>query len=224
MSLSPFVTSSSSIAAMSSNTKPGASSQAPMTPKTPSNSSQKYAKIIEKILSDLEDLGQKIINIHKGIIDNDNTDQDQDYQSSENDEDGAERIIRDDCYELQKFCFKLEFLLQFELKEKKSFLASASATPTNGTPNPSLSSTSDTINLACNKEYWTMVNDVLKSSRSFQDAIKYVKNINEIKTNLGKGRAFIRFCLQYHRLADAIQQLMMENKVVGLVECIAASF
>jgi hypothetical protein len=215
MSLSPFVTSSSSIAAMSSSSKP-VTGQAPSTPKTPSYSSQKYAKIIEKILTDLEELGRRIINIHKGIDSkDDNNDQDQDYQSSENDENNEERIIRDDCYELQKFCFKLEFLLQFELKEKKGFLASAGGTPTNGTPNPSLSSTRETLNLAClNKEYWTLVNDVLKSSRSFQDAIKYVKNINEIKTNLGKGRAFIRFCLQYHRLADAVQQVMMENKVV----------
>ena len=73
------------------------------------------------------------------------------------------------------------------------------------------------ISVYSSKDYWGFINDVLKSSRSFQDAIKYVKNLKDVKTNIGRGRAFIRFCLQYHRLADAIQQLMMEDKVIKLV-------
>jgi hypothetical protein len=215
MSLSPYVTSSSSIAAIASSShhaKPVTSQNPPTTPKT---TQQKHIKIVEKILSDLEELGRKLIDIHRGVKHqpSETTDQDGGQTTSDSDDNnGEDRTIRDDCYELQKFCFKLEFLLQFELKEKKGFLTSSS---NNGTPNPSASS--DTPNLAncVNREYWTFLHDVLKSSRSFQDAIKYVKSVYEIKSSLGRGRAFIRFCLQYHRLADAVQQLMMENKVVG---------
>ena len=41
--------------------------------------------------------------------------------------------------------------------------------------------------------------------------LKFIK----VKTNLGRARAFLRFCLQYHRLADAVQQLTMEDKLVA---------
>lgn len=165
-------------------------------------SNQMYMKILEKQVSDLEDLCKKL------------TEQ---YNSSNNlsltNASCDLVLIKDDSNELQKFCSKLEYLLQFNLKEKKSLSSALSASPAS-----SLSSPNSTINPSdntSNKEYWSFIVDVLKSSRSFEDAIKYVKNITEIKTNLGKARAFIRFCLQYHRLADAIQQLIMDNKVIS---------
>ncbi|CAF0759395.1 unnamed protein product [Brachionus calyciflorus] len=132
----------------------------------------KQAKIIDKLVNDLEDLTKKLNDLQ---------------QINQVD---SNYLIRDDCLELQKFCAKLEYLIQFNLRDKKGGLND-------------------------NKEYWTFILDVLKSSRSFEDAVKYVKNINEIKTNLGRARAFIRFCLQYHRLADAIQQLTMEDKILS---------
>ncbi len=70
------------------------------------------------------------------------------------------KIITNDSYELQKFCSKLEFLLQFKLKEKKSLLSSNS-----------------------NKDYWNVFVNLLSQSRTFEDAIKYVKNLNEVSYN-----------------------------------------
>jgi hypothetical protein len=230
MSLSPFVTSSSSVSALTSN-----SPSTPLKTTTTNSNNSRHIKIIEKILTDLEDLCKKLINYSKGIQEEeeerDEEERNEDLRESLNyersNEFGGDRLndndndtnktIRDGCYELQKFCFKLEFLLQFDLKEKKvGFLS----TPTSSTANHAVGTTSNTVdnlNLTSNmnKEYWTFINDILKSSRGFQDAIKYVKNINEIKSNLGKARAFIRFCLQYHRLADAIQHLVMEKKVLN---------
>lgn len=147
------------------------------TSNTPSKDLNKQAKIVEKIINDLEDLAKKLIDLQQINL----------AESS--------YVIRDDCLELQKFCAKLEYLIQLNLKDKKS---------------ASLNSQSSD-----SREYWNFILDVLKSSRSFEDAIKYVKNINEIKTNIGRARAFIRFCLQYHRLADAIQQLIMDDKILS---------
>jgi len=160
---------------------------------TPTSAENKTAKIIEKIISDLEALCKTLIEI-------------QEQKQNDTNSKLEDTKIKDDCYELQKFCFKLEFLIQFNLKEKKGILSSSSNT------NPETSSNS--VNAYTNREYWSFFVDVLKSSRGFQDAVKYVKEINEIKSNLGRGRAFIRFCLQYKRLADAIQQITMEEKAV----------
>lgn len=154
------------------------STQSPTTNQTP-KIVNKHLKIIEKQLNDLEELQKKICQL----------------QQETNDQ-----ILRDDCYELQKFCSKLEYLIQFDLKEKK---------------NSTNFSSSTALTNVSSKEYWTFFVDILKEGRGgFQDAINYVKNLNEIKTNLGRGRAFIRFCLQYHRLADAIQQLCMDDKLI----------
>ena len=159
--------------------------------RTLNSGESKQTRLVEKLIGDLEDLCKSLADLSKTQSD---------------------LTIRDNCFELQKFCSKLEFLIQLNLKEKKSLLS------------PSLSSTSSNLNgengsansfKLVNTEYWSFILDCLKSSRSFQDAIKYVKSINEIKTNLGRGRGFIRFCLQYHRLADAVQQLTMEDKFLS---------
>lgn len=139
------------------------------------NTSGNHVKIINKLVADLEELTKKLIN----------------FQNSNQDD--CNFAIRDDCIDLQKFCAKLEYLLQFNLKDKKGSSSSSES-----------------------REYWSFILDVLKASRSFEDAIKYVKNINEIRTNIGRGRGFIRFCLQYHRLADAIQQLIMDDKFLNV--------
>ena len=166
---------------------------------TPSNTTpsvDKHARLIDKIVTDLETLCKKLIENQQKQI-----------------EIGDKGLINDESIELQKFCSKLEYLIQFRLKEKKSAgLLYASPSQSSASSNGASVDASKIAN--SNREYWNFFVDVFKSSKSFQDAIKYVKNINEIKTNLGKGRAFIRFCLQYHRLADAIQQLIMDEKVL----------
>lgn len=70
------------------------------------------------------------------------------------------QTITNDSYELQKFCSKLEYLLQYKLKEKKSLLSS---------------NNNNTI-----KDYWVVIIGLLNNSRAFEDAIKYVKNLNEV--------------------------------------------
>ena len=156
----------------------------------------KHARLVDKIVGDLETLGKKLIETQQKQV-----------------EIGDKGLINDESLELQKFCSKLEYLIQFRLKEKKSGLLYA-ASPSQNSANSGSASVDTSKIASSNREYWNFFVDVFKSSKSFQDAIKYVKNINEIKTNLGKGRAFIRFCLQYHRLADAIQQLTMDEKVL----------
>ena len=163
------------------------------------NSDAKYAKLFSKLCIDLEDLVKKLVDIQ-----NQKQEELLLVNSSNNTDTPLLCAIGDDCIELQKFCSKLEFLLQFKLKEKKSLLLSAAS-------NDSSNSNSD---VSANREYWSFMLEIFKSSRSFQDGVKFVRNLTEVKTNLGRGRAFIRFCLHYHRLADAVQQLMMEHKLV----------
>lgn len=163
----------------------------------------KQAKLCSKLCTDLEDLAKKLVDIQNQrqeelLLVNSLTSTEQQQPVL---------ALGDDCIELQKFCSKFEFLLQFKLKEKKSILLSAtSSDSTNGG--------NDSTAAITNREYWSFMLEILKSSRSFQDGVKFVKNLTEVKTNLGRGRAFIRFCLHYHRLADAVQQMFMEDKLV----------
>lgn len=154
--------------------------------------SEKRNKLFEKLINDLDELCKKFTELKQT-----------------NDE--SSYLIMDDTMELQKFCSKLEFLIQFKLKEKKGLNISSTSTTSASTP---LNSNENSLKTS-NKDYWNLLIDIFKSSKSFEDAIKYVKSINEIKTNLGKCRAFIRFCLQYHRLADAIQQMTMDEKILA---------
>lgn len=156
------------------------------------NSDDKHLALIEKFVTDLEDLTAKLVDIQQ---------------------ENPDQVFTDDCPELQKFCFKLEFLIQFRLKEKKSFFDTSNLSVANNIADDGNSQ--NPISIYSSKDYWVFFIESLKSSRGFQDAIKYVKGLNELKTNLGRGRAFIRFCLQYHRLADAIQQIFMEEKKVN---------
>ena len=54
----------------------------------------------------------------------------------------------------------------------------------------------------------------LKESKGLYDTILYVLNAQEVKTCIGRGRLFLRFCLQNHRLGDVIQQSYMMTKIV----------
>uniref|UniRef100_A0A671VAK2 FYVE and coiled-coil domain-containing protein 1 n=1 Tax=Sparus aurata TaxID=8175 RepID=A0A671VAK2_SPAAU len=98
--------------------------------------------------------------------------------------------ITDDSTNLHKFSYKLEYLLQFDQKEKTTFLGTK-------------------------KDYWDYFSDCLAKIKGANDGIRFVKCITELKTSLGKGRAFIRYSLVHQRLADTLQQCLMNQRVTS---------
>nr|XP_032801779.1 FYVE and coiled-coil domain-containing protein 1-like isoform X1 [Petromyzon marinus]XP_032801780.1 FYVE and coiled-coil domain-containing protein 1-like isoform X1 [Petromyzon marinus]XP_032801781.1 FYVE and coiled-coil domain-containing protein 1-like isoform X1 [Petromyzon marinus]XP_032801782.1 FYVE and coiled-coil domain-containing protein 1-like isoform X1 [Petromyzon marinus]XP_032801783.1 FYVE and coiled-coil domain-containing protein 1-like isoform X1 [Petromyzon marinus]XP_0328017 len=98
--------------------------------------------------------------------------------------------ITDDSGNLHTFCAKLEYLLQFDQKEKNTLLGHR-------------------------KDYWDYFSDCLGRQKGHNDGIRFVKSISELKTSLGKGRAFIRYCLVHRRLADTFQQCLINHKTTS---------
>ncbi|XP_055008082.1 FYVE and coiled-coil domain-containing protein 1 [Boleophthalmus pectinirostris] len=98
--------------------------------------------------------------------------------------------ITDDSPNLHKFFYKLEYLLQFDQKEKSTFLGQR-------------------------KDYWDYFCECLTKIKGANDGIRFVKSIPELKTSLGKGRAFIRYCLVHQRLADTLQQCLINQRVTS---------
>ncbi|XP_061442005.1 FYVE and coiled-coil domain-containing protein 1 isoform X2 [Rhineura floridana] len=98
--------------------------------------------------------------------------------------------ITDDCISLHKFSYKLEYLLQFDQKQKSTLLGNR-------------------------KDYWDYFCDCLAKVKGAHDGIRFVKSISELRTPLGKGRAFIRYSLVHQRLADTLQQCFMNTKVTS---------
>ncbi|XP_013873830.1 FYVE and coiled-coil domain-containing protein 1 [Austrofundulus limnaeus] len=98
--------------------------------------------------------------------------------------------ITDDSANLHKFFYKLEYLLQFDQKEKTTFLGQR-------------------------KDYWDYFCDCLIKIKGANDGIRFVKSIAELKTSLGKGRAFIRYSLVHQRLADTLQQCFINQKITS---------
>ncbi|KGL80306.1 FYVE and coiled-coil domain-containing protein 1 [Tinamus guttatus] len=98
--------------------------------------------------------------------------------------------ITDDSVSLQKFSYKLEYLLQFDQKEKNTLLGNR-------------------------KDYWDYFCDCLAKVKGANDGIRFVKSITELRTSLGKGRAFLRYSLVHQRLADTLQQCFMNTKVTS---------
>ncbi|XP_070296938.1 FYVE and coiled-coil domain-containing protein 1 [Salvelinus sp. IW2-2015] len=99
--------------------------------------------------------------------------------------------ITDDSPNLHKLSYKLEYLLQFDQKEKADFLGSR-------------------------KEYWDYFRECLAKTRGVNDGLRFVKAIPELKTSLGKGRAFLRYSLVHQRLADTLQQCLLNHKVTSI--------
>ncbi|CAN9500494.1 unnamed protein product [Ophioblennius macclurei] len=98
--------------------------------------------------------------------------------------------ITDDSTNLHKFSYKLEYLLQFDQKEKTTFLGTK-------------------------KDYWDYFCECIAKIKGANDGIRFVKSITELKTSLGKGRAFIRYSLVHQRLADTLQQCLMNQRVTS---------
>jgi len=102
-------------------------------------------------------------------------------------------IINDQNVHLQLFFQHVEQLLQTDLKNRISLL--------NNNTNK--------------KNYWNFFSQALKDSKGLYDTIVYVLNSQEVTTPTGRGRLFIRFCLQNHRLGDVIQHSFMTSKIVN---------
>ncbi|XP_012493447.1 PREDICTED: FYVE and coiled-coil domain-containing protein 1 [Propithecus coquereli] len=98
--------------------------------------------------------------------------------------------ITDDSTSLHKFSYKLEYLLQFDQKEKATLLGNK-------------------------RDYWDYFCACLAKVKGANDGIRFVKSISELRTSLGKGRAFIRYSLVHQRLADTLQQCFMNTKVTS---------
>ncbi|XP_076840632.1 FYVE and coiled-coil domain-containing protein 1 isoform X2 [Brachyhypopomus gauderio] len=107
--------------------------------------------------------------------------------------------VTDDSPNLHKFSYKLEYLLQFDQREKTSFLGTR-------------------------KDYWDYFHDCLAKMKGTNDGIRFVKSIPELKTSLGKGRAFIRYSLVHQRLADTLQQCLINQKVTSDWYCPRSPF
>ncbi|XP_063144929.1 RUN and FYVE domain-containing protein 4 isoform X2 [Candoia aspera] len=99
--------------------------------------------------------------------------------------------VTDGSQELQPFCAQLEFLLQYDLKEKKNLFGQK-------------------------KDYWDFLSRNL--TRLYSDphaGVQHVTSLDKLKTAVGKGRAFIRYCLVHQQLAETLQLCFMEPEVTS---------
>ncbi|XP_031507373.1 RUN and FYVE domain-containing protein 4 isoform X1 [Papio anubis] len=96
--------------------------------------------------------------------------------------------VTDTSAELYRLCGCLELLLQFDQKEQKSFLGPR-------------------------KDYWDFLCTALRRQRVDMEPIHFVRSQDKLKTPLGKGRAFIRFCLARGQLAEALQLCLLNPEL-----------
>ncbi|XP_071497537.1 uncharacterized protein [Diadema antillarum] len=101
--------------------------------------------------------------------------------------------ITDDSVPLHKLCAKLEYMLQIDMK-------------------PSARSGM----FAGKKDYWDYIYQCLYKVKGLNDGIHFVRGKSEVKTSLGRGRAFIRYSLTHHRLGDSLQQCFNNHKVTSI--------
>uniref|UniRef100_S4RYM5 FYVE and coiled-coil domain containing 1a n=1 Tax=Petromyzon marinus TaxID=7757 RepID=S4RYM5_PETMA len=98
--------------------------------------------------------------------------------------------VTDDNASLNKLCTKLEYMLQFGQKEKRTLMG-------------------------IRREYWDYFHDCLAKQKGANDGIRFVNSVSELKTAIGKGRAFIRYSLVHQRLADTLQQCFTNKPVTS---------
>lgn len=100
--------------------------------------------------------------------------------------------INDDDTSLNKFCTKLEVVLQHGQRDKVSLLGAA-------------------------KNYWNYFCRCLASEKNLQGyaALKYAKSLTELKTSLGRGRAVVRYCLMHQCLAETLQVCSVNEKATS---------
>ncbi|XP_078260429.1 uncharacterized protein LOC144596126 [Rhinoraja longicauda] len=98
-----------------------------------------------------------------------------------------QRPVTDTNPALQCLCTRLEFLLQYDQKERKSILG-------------------------VRKDYWDYFCVCLTSHRCGMDALKFVHGKQKLTTSLGRGRAFLRCCLEGQQLADVLQYSFLDQR------------
>ncbi|XP_019493729.1 PREDICTED: RUN and FYVE domain-containing protein 4 [Hipposideros armiger] len=101
---------------------------------------------------------------------------------------GGRQSVTDASAELHRLCGCLELLLQFDQKEQKSFLGSR-------------------------KDYWDFLCSALWRQRGNTEPARFVHSQGKLKTSLGKGRAFIRFCLAHGQLAESLQLCLLNPEL-----------
>ncbi|XP_058695991.1 RUN and FYVE domain-containing protein 4 [Poecile atricapillus] len=93
--------------------------------------------------------------------------------------------VTDGSRELHSLCAHLEFLLQFDLKEKRSFFGQR-------------------------KDYWDFLCQGLARCRQEHEGIHFVTSLDKLKTPVGRGRAFLRYCLVHRQLAESLQLCLLD--------------
>ncbi|KAM6200721.1 RUN and FYVE domain-containing protein 4 [Sarcoramphus papa] len=95
--------------------------------------------------------------------------------------------VTDGSRELHSLCAQLEFLLQFDLKEKRSFFGQR-------------------------KDYWDFLCQGLAQRRQEHEGVRFVTSLDKLKTPVGRGRAFLRYCLVHRQLAESLQLCLLDPK------------
>ncbi|XP_023397396.1 RUN and FYVE domain-containing protein 4 [Loxodonta africana] len=100
----------------------------------------------------------------------------------------GQESVTDASAELHRLCGCLELLLQFDQKEQKSFRRPR-------------------------KDYWDFLSTALWQQRRDMEPARFVHSQDKLKTPLGKGRAFIRFCLARGQLAESLQLCLLNPEL-----------
>nr|XP_044607121.1 RUN and FYVE domain-containing protein 4 isoform X1 [Equus asinus]XP_044607122.1 RUN and FYVE domain-containing protein 4 isoform X1 [Equus asinus]XP_044607123.1 RUN and FYVE domain-containing protein 4 isoform X1 [Equus asinus] len=100
----------------------------------------------------------------------------------------GQQPVTDASAELHRLCGCLEHLLQFDQKEQRSFLRPR-------------------------KGYWDFLCTALSQQRGDTEPASFVHSQDKLKTPLGKGRAFIRFCLAHGQLAETLQLCLLNPEL-----------
>ncbi|XP_059559087.1 RUN and FYVE domain-containing protein 4 isoform X1 [Myotis daubentonii] len=101
---------------------------------------------------------------------------------------GGGHQVTDASAELHGLCGCLERLLQFDQKQQKSFLRPQ-------------------------KDYWDFLCTALRQQRGNTEPALFVHSQDKLKTPLGKGRAFVRFCLAHGQLAECLQLCLLNPEL-----------
>ncbi|XP_072476949.1 RUN and FYVE domain-containing protein 4 [Notamacropus eugenii] len=97
--------------------------------------------------------------------------------------------VTDASAELHGLCGYLELLLQFDQKDQRRFLGPR-------------------------KDYWDFLAVALRRNGGDMEAIRFVYALDKLKTTVGRGRAFIRFCLAHRQLADTLQLCLLDSELI----------
>ncbi|XP_044523468.1 RUN and FYVE domain-containing protein 4 [Gracilinanus agilis] len=100
-----------------------------------------------------------------------------------------EKPVTDASAELHGLCGYMELLLQFDQKDRKRFWGPR-------------------------KDYWDFLSMALQRNGGNMEGIRFVYAQDKLKTTVGRGRAFIRFCLAHRQLADTLQLCLLDPELI----------